>query len=45
MKTEDVKEVAPLQDGQEGPISLAIEGVSQDGEVVFKYKNKPQNWE
>lgn len=43
LKTEDVKEVAPLQDGQEGPISLAIEGVSQEGEVVFKYKNKPQN--
>ena len=38
-----MKEVAPLQDGQEGPISLAVEGVSPDGEVVFKYKNKEQN--
>jgi|TARA_B110000305_G_C19409220_1_gene624460 hypothetical protein len=45
IKTEDIKEVAPLQDGKEGPISLAVEGVSPEGEVVFKYKNKEQNFD
>ena len=45
LKTEDVKEVAPLLDGKEGPISLAVEGVSPEGEVVFKYKNKEQNFD
>jgi hypothetical protein len=45
LKSEEVKEVAPLKEGQEGPISLAVEGVSPDGEVVFKYKNKEQNLE
>jgi len=45
LKTEDVKELPLQDDGQQGPLSLAIEGVSPDGEVVFKYKNQPQNFE
>ena len=45
LKTEDIKEVAPQKEGQEGVINLAVEGVSPEGEVVFKYKNKDQNLE
>jgi len=45
LKTEDVKEVALPKEGEEGPVSLAIEGVSETGEVVFKYKNKAQKLE
>ena len=30
IKTEDIKEVAPLQDGKEGPISLSVEGRIDD---------------
>lgn len=45
LKTDEVKEVALPQEGQEGPVSLAVEGVSEAGEVVFKYKNKAQKLE
>ena len=37
LKTNNVKEAPSLQKGKEGPISLALEGISPGGEVVFKY--------
>ena len=35
LKTEDIREVTPQPEGYEGVKSLSVEGVSQDGEIVF----------
>jgi len=40
LKTDEIKEVPPQLEGQENVRSLAVEGVSQDGEIVFNFKNK-----